>query len=140
MRQIITLITICLVFISCGQNDTNQKESAPKEKELTPKQVDTVQQVVTAPVEIQKTKEQLWDDFWISFTNAVNQRDKKAMIELSLKGPDFFDGGGGGTAEQWINVADNTLWKYWQAAVKKGVKPYDKTNKITKNGKATFRY
>ena len=144
MRQLILILSTSILLFSCGQNDAKQKETDPKIKDSTVKEKEIVQPkedtpAVAQPI-AQKSKEQLWDEFWPQFTAAVNKRDKKAMIELSLKGPDFFDGGGGGTAEQWINTADDETWKYWQKAMTKGVKTYEKTQKITKNDYMIFEF
>lgn len=144
MRQLILLLPITLLLFSCNQNDTKQNEADLKAKDTLVKEKEMVQAIKDTPVVaqpvIQKTKEQLWDEFWTAFSAAVNKRDKKSMIELSLKGPDFFDGGGGGTAEQWINTADNETWQYWQKAVTKGTKTYEKTQKITKNDYMIFEF
>ena len=144
MRHLILLLAISLFLFSCTQNDTKQKEAEPAAKDTTVTKKEIVQSIKdtlpgTQPT-IQKTKEQLWDEFWTEFSAAVNKKDKKRMIELSLKGSDFFDGGGGGTAEQWINTADNETWQYWQKAVAKGVKTYEKTQKITKNDFIIFEF
>lgn len=144
MRHLILLLAISLFLFSCTQNDTKQKEAEPAAKDTTVTKKEIVQSIKdtlpgTQPT-IQKTKEQLWDEFWTEFSAAVNKKDKKRMIELSLKGSDFFDGGGGGTAEQWINTADNETWQYWQKAVAKGVKTYEKIQKITKNDYMIFEF
>ena len=144
MRNLILILAISPLFFSCGQNQAKQKESAPNGKDTLVIENEIKQPVKDTPTPtqptIQKSKEQLWDEFWPRFSAAVNQRDKKAMTELSLKGPDFFDGGGGGTAAEWINTADNEIWKYWQKAVAKGVKTYEKTQKITKNDYMIFEF
>ena len=144
MRHLILILSTSLLIFSCGQNDAKQKEAEPTGKDSTVKEKEIVQPVKDTPVATQpttqKSKDQLWDEFWSQFSAAVNKRDKKAMIELSLKGPDFFDGGGGGTAEQWINTADDETWKYWQKAMTKGVKTYEKTQKITKNDYMIFEF
>ena len=144
MQILIFLFSICFLLFSCAQNDTKQKETELKVKDTIAVKKEIAQplkdSLIVPQTAIQKSKEQLWDEFWIQFSNAVNNRDNKAMIELSLKGPDFFDGGGGGTAEYFINTADNETWKYWQKAVKKGVKTYEKTQKITKNDFMIFEF
>ncbi|MEP7236907.1 MAG: hypothetical protein ABI685_03545 [Ferruginibacter sp.] len=144
MRQLILLLSISLLLFSCSQNDTKQKDAEPAGKDTVVKEKEIVQLVKDTPIvtqpTVQKSKDELWDEFWTQFSAAVNKKDKKSMIELSLKGPDFFDGGGGGTAEQWINTADNETWQYWQKAVAKGVKTYEKTQKITKNDFMIFEF
>jgi len=144
MRYSVFILSISVLFFSCGQNNEKQKESEPAGKDTVVKEKEIAQPVkdtaaVTQPT-AQKSKEQLWDEFWPAFTNAVNKRDKTAMIALSLQGHDFFDGGGGGTAAEWINTADNETWKYWQKAVAKGAKTYEKTQKITKNDYMIFEF
>lgn len=144
MRHLFFILAISSLIFSCGQNDEKENEGEPKGKDTTVKEKEIIQPVKDTPTVAQpmaqKSQDQLWDDFWTQFSAAVNKRDKKSMIELSLKGPDFFDGGGGGTAEQWINTADNETWKYWQKAVTKGVKTYEKTQKITRNDYMIFEF
>ena len=144
MRPLILILSSSLLLFSCNQNDAKQKEAELQGKDSTVKEKEIVQPVKDTPVAVQptaqKSKDQLWDEFWPQFTAAVNKKDKKAMIELSLKGSEFFDGGGGGTAAEWINTADDETWKYWQKAMTKGVKTYEKTQKITKNDYMIFEF
>ena len=151
MRHFIFILTISLFVTSCDQNDTKQKELELKEKELAlkEKELQLKEKETSLPTKdtssvtqqpIQKSKEQLWDEYWTQFSKAVNQKDKTSMIELSLKGEAFFDGGGGSTASQWINSANNETWQYWQKAVNKGVKAFEKTKKITKDEYMIFEF
>lgn len=140
MRKIIASL-ILAACISCNQN-----ESKPTEPEAKPKDPVVINKppadtpVVVATPATPQTKEQLWDVFWTKFSAAVNQRDKNAMIALSLQTNEFFDGGGGGTAAQWINTADEETWKYWQKAVSKGTKVFEKSQRITKNDYMYFDF
>lgn len=140
MRKIITLLVFA-PFFSCNQNDAKPKEpdAKPKDSIINNKPPADTPVAITAPVTPQ-TKEQLWDAFWTKFSAAVNQRDKNAMIALSLQTNEFFDGGGGGTAAQWINTADEETWKYWQKAITKGTKVFEKTQRITKNDYMYFDF
>ena len=70
----------------------------------------------------------------------VNKRNKQGMIELSLQTKDFFDGGGGGSAAEWIHSADDETWKYWQKAIKLGTKSFEKTMRVTKNNYMMFDF
>lgn len=145
MRQLITAITLSFLFSSCNQTNDKQKElpqnkndSLPQQKEIA--KTDSLTPVIaTAPDQI-KSKEESWNDFWALFSNAVKQKDKATIIKLALKGDDFFDGGGGGTAEYTVNSWDDKSWGDLVSTITKGVKPYEKTDKITKKGGLIFVY
>ena len=137
MKLIISILAIAS-FLSCGHHDARPTEAGEIKKIDSP----VVQNV---PVDTPKTvapvaqsKEQLWDEFWKQFSDVVNKRNKQGMIELSLQTKDFFDGGGGGSAAEWIHSADDETWKYWQKAIKLGTKPFEKTMRVTKNNYMMF--
>jgi hypothetical protein len=50
-----------------------------------------------------------WQSFYTSFRAAVNKRDRAAMLRMMPD--DFFDGGGGDTASQWLGFIDNNARK-----------------------------
>jgi hypothetical protein len=63
-----------------------------------------------------------WQSFYTAFRTAVNGRDRAAMLRMMPN--DFFDGGGGGTASEWLQVIDenakNGSWRDLQKSVAKG--------------------
>lgn len=125
MKHSIYLITIITLFISCKRNVHNEAalevkettiatQSSTEVDSITPQQVNEVK---NKP----KTKEKLWNEYWAKFTTAIKQKDKKTMLELALKpneasldGYSFEDGGGGGTAEDFVDYIDeDNTWKGW---------------------------
>jgi hypothetical protein len=54
-----------------------------------------------------------WQSFYSRFRAAVNKRDRAAMLRV-MPG-NFFDGGGGGTASEWLQFIDenakNGSWR-----------------------------
>jgi hypothetical protein len=56
---------------------------------------------------------QSWPQFWQQLIDAVNRKDHEALLKLMPD--DFFDGGGGSTAREWLRFIDenekNGSWK-----------------------------
>ena len=48
--------------------------------------------------------ERSWPSFWRQFTVAVNKKDHAALLRMMPS--DFFDGGGGSTAQEWLQFMD----------------------------------
>lgn len=145
MRQLITAITLSFLFSSCSQTNDTQKElpkykndSSPQQKEIA--KTDSLTPVITTTPDQIKSKEESWNDFWVLFSTAVKQKDKATIIKLALKGNEFFDGGGGGTAAYTVNSWDDKSWEDLVSTITKGVKPYEKIDKVTKKGGLIFVY
>jgi len=54
-----------------------------------------------------------WPSFWQQFVAAVDKKDRVALLKVMP--PDFFDGGGGSTASEWLQFIDendrNGSWR-----------------------------
>jgi hypothetical protein len=54
-----------------------------------------------------------WPSFWQQFVAAVNAKDRVALLRMMPS--DFFDGGGGSTASEWLKYIDendrNGSWR-----------------------------
>jgi len=143
MQRFILITVLLLSLLSCSQSnkqkelELRERELALKEKELALKENAPVNNpAIVAP---QKTKEELWSDFWVLFSNAIRQKDKPMIVSLSLKGDEFFDGGGGQNAKDFIETLDKEgSWDFFTTSVSKGVKPFEKKDKITKDGVLIF--
>ncbi len=63
-----------------------------------------------------------WQSFYSGFRAAVNKRDRAAMLRLMPD--DFFDGGGGETASEWLRFIDenakNGSWRDLQKSFARG--------------------
>src|SRR5882724_9922409 len=63
-----------------------------------------------------------WQSFYTAFRAAVNRRDRAAMQRIMPD--DFSDGGGGGTASEWLRFIDENAkkgsWKDLQKSFAKG--------------------
>lgn len=63
-----------------------------------------------------------WQSFYTAFRAAVNNRDRAAMLRMMPD--DFSDGGGGGTAGDWLQVIDenakNGSWRDLQKSFAQG--------------------
>jgi hypothetical protein len=63
-----------------------------------------------------------WQSFYATFRAAVNKRDREAMLRM-MPG-DFFDGGGGLTAREWLQFIDenakNGSWRDLQKSFAQG--------------------
>ena len=63
-----------------------------------------------------------WQSFYTAFRAAVDKRDRAAMLRM-MPG-DFFDGGGGGTASEWLQFIDgsakNGSWRDLQKSFAQG--------------------
>ena len=63
-----------------------------------------------------------WQSFYTAFRAAVNKHDREAMLKM-MPG-DFFDGGGGSTAREWLQFIDenakNGSWRDLQKSFAKG--------------------
>lgn len=67
------------------------------------------------------TSDQKWDSFWAEFKSAMDSRDAQALRKLMAD--DFFDGGGGGTADEWLeSIKRNNSWSYNQKSIAGGAK------------------
>jgi hypothetical protein len=63
-----------------------------------------------------------WQKFYTAFRAAVNKRDRAAMLRMMPD--DFFDGGGGQTAGEWLQFIDdnakNGSWRDLQKSFAQG--------------------
>jgi hypothetical protein len=63
-----------------------------------------------------------WQQFYTAFRAAVNKRDRAAMLRMMPD--DFFDGGGGATASEWLQFIDgnarNGSWRDLQKSFAQG--------------------
>jgi hypothetical protein len=63
-----------------------------------------------------------WRSFYTAFRAAVNKRDREAMLRMMPD--DFFDGGGGETASEWLRFieenAKNGSWRDLQKSLAGG--------------------
>src|SRR6185436_14221988 len=63
-----------------------------------------------------------WPSFWQQFTAAVNKKDRVALLRMMPS--DFFDGGGGTTASEWLQYLDendrNGSWRDLKRSLAKG--------------------
>jgi hypothetical protein len=63
-----------------------------------------------------------WQSFYSAFRAAVNKRDSAAMLRVMPD--DFFDGGGGETASEWLRFIDENAksgsWKDLQNSFARG--------------------
>ena len=70
------------------------------------------------------TAERSWPGFWRQFTTAINKKDHAAL--LSVMPSDFFDGGGGSTAKEWLKFIDenerNGSWRDLRKSMARGTK------------------
>src|SRR5262245_32633535 len=58
--------------------------------------------------------ERIWPAFWRQFTSAINNKDHPALLRMMPS--DFFDGGGGLTAREWLKFIDaNESHGSWRA-------------------------
>ncbi|MFN8263760.1 MAG: hypothetical protein U0T07_09560 [Chitinophagales bacterium] len=123
MKQIIYFIAIVVLLTACKQNIKNEKTDEATEAVTQTPNVDSA---TTTPHQAQiaeqpKTKDELWNEYWTKFTDAIKQKDKEAMVDLSLKpnelsldGYIFSDGGDTFTAKEFINYVDeNGYWSDW---------------------------
>src|SRR3984893_3184823 len=54
-----------------------------------------------------------WPSFWQQFIVAVSKKDRVALLRMMP--PDFFDGGGGSTASEWLHfIAENDRNGSWK--------------------------
>jgi hypothetical protein len=123
MKHTAYFFTIISLFIACKQNIKNEKtDEATVVTIQTPNLDSATTKSHQAPIAEQpKTKDELWNEYWAKFTTAIQQKDKKLMLELALKknevsldGESFFDGGGGGKAEDFVDYIDeDNTWKGW---------------------------
>ncbi len=63
-----------------------------------------------------------WQSFWQQFIAAVNKKDRVALLKMMPD--DFFDGGGGSTASEWLQFIDQNdgkgSWKDLKHSFAKG--------------------
>jgi hypothetical protein len=63
-----------------------------------------------------------WQSFYTEFRAAVNKRDRAALLRMMPD--DFFDGGGGSTASEWLRLIDenakNGSWRDLQKSFARG--------------------
>jgi hypothetical protein len=63
-----------------------------------------------------------WQGFYTEFRAAVNKRDRAAMLRMMPD--DFFDGGGGSTASEWLRFIDENArrgsWRDLQKSFARG--------------------
>lgn len=64
----------------------------------------------------------VWAEFYSRFLSAINRRDKKALVQMMPR--DFFDGGGGLTAKEWLDFIDENAtegsWRDLQRSFSQG--------------------
>lgn len=87
------------------------------------------------------TVDQKWESFWAEYKAAINQRDTQNLRKLMAD--DFFDGGGGGTADEWVeSIQRNNSWNYNQKSIAGGTKigKCDVPCRSTKDGYLLFSY
>jgi hypothetical protein len=93
MKQLLIIFTLCIFILSCGQNDTKQKELelrerelALKEKELALKQQDTLsKQTTTVVPQNTATKVEAHSDFntfWADLKKAINDGNQDAVASM----------------------------------------------------------
>jgi len=67
---------------------------------------------------------QSWPSFWRRITTAINEKDHASLLKMMPK--DFYDGGGGETAKEWLQYIDenesNGSWKDIQRSFAQGAK------------------
>lgn len=78
-----------------------------------------------------------WSLFWENFCTAVHNKDKIALTELSA-GNEFYDGGGGGLVNDFLNVGE--VFKYLNESIEKGIRLESKTEKISNDNYLVFKY
>jgi hypothetical protein len=70
------------------------------------------------------TAERTWATFWRQFTLAINKKDHAALLRMMPS--DFFDGGGGLPAKEWLKFIDenrpNGSWRDLRKSVAGGAK------------------
>lgn len=83
-----------------------------------------------------------WQSFWRQFSAAINKKDRAALRRMMPS--DFFSGGGGQTASEWIKFMDRqNLWREHQMSVALGTKSYKmdrNPGRVTKNDHLIFEY
>lgn len=68
------------------------------------------------------TGDQKWESFWTQFKSAMDSRNTQNLRRLMAD--DFFDGGGGGTADEWLaSIQKNNSWSFNQKSVAEGTIP-----------------
>jgi len=61
-----------------------------------------------------------WQAFWTKFSGAIHQKNTKTLVQLSSADADFFDGGGGGTSQDWFEMMSSE-WGRVKKAIMSGV-------------------
>ena len=78
-----------------------------------------------------------WQRFWSQFSEAVNKKDGVALKSLMTSERDFFDGGGGGSRDQWIQMMfRESNWQELRKSVASGTMPHPDaqgSSRITKD-------
>ncbi len=68
--------------------------------------------------------ERSWPTFWRQFTVAINKKDHGALLRVMPT--DFFDGGGGLSAKEWLQYIDenerNGSWRDLRRSMARGVR------------------
>ncbi len=68
--------------------------------------------------------ERSWPTFWRQFTVAINKKDHAALLRVMPT--DFFDGGGGLSAKEWLQYIDenerNGSWRDLRRSMARGVR------------------
>lgn len=135
---------ILVSFTACKLNSNNEVASEVTETTAVAQPIAKADTVIPQQVQKEKnqpkTKDELWNEYWTKFTTAIKQRDKSLMLELALKpnevsldGYSFDDGGGGGTAVDFVNYIDeDDTWKGWLSIAN------DKKAKIIKEKNRTI--
>ena len=89
-----------------------------------------------------------WQGFYSAFRAAVNKRNRAAMLRMMPD--DFFDGGGGSTASEWLRFIDenakNGSWRDLQKSFAQGTVINRKWSskgvptRVTKDNKYYFEF
>jgi hypothetical protein len=77
-------------------------------------------QILESPASRKTLANKSWQAFWTKLSNAVYKKDFKTLVQLSSADADFFDGGGGGTSQDWFNMMSSE-WVLVKKAVMSGV-------------------
>jgi len=92
-----------------------------------------------------------WSGFERKFLYVVNRRDKEGLLKLTPS--DFFDGGGGDTAREWLGEMENervqrfgarkSIWTILAKSIRKTYQKRDRVGMIyrqTRDDKFYFEY
>lgn len=94
------------------------------------------------------TAERSWPPFWSQFKMAINKKDHAALLRVMPS--DFFDGGGGYNAKEWLKLMDENeqrgSWRDIKRSVAGGAKTHrawsakGMPTKVTRDNGYYFEY